>query len=200
MLNACKLMEAEEYYAKGYLNTAKDMYAALPEGFSYGDISAAARLETLNAHADFLEICGRWRCDAITSSVRQTHDSTGLWDEWEGDGSGYTVDITCVINDDDTVTMTAEAEYWRYTNYSLLSRNLKTTDNTMKFEYTGASRPSSVDEDYTNSFSGNHITSSLTIQPNNFVFSWLCVDENYSMDFTYRYKTNGTYDTFVEAH
>lgn len=198
MKNASMLMQAEEYMAKGYLNSALTIYEALPEGFSYNDISAADRIKNLQAHARFVELCGQWKSDNMDASVRQTHDSTGLWDQWDGDGWGYLADVTCVINSDDTVTITANANFWMYTNYSTLSKYLKNSDWSAKFTYTGKNVPYSIKLD--SDMLGYAVTGTLTMRKNNFKLDYQLKDANSSMNFTYTYKAFGTYDTLVKAY
>ena len=195
----CILKRANAYMSEGYLNNAKQLYESLPVTFSFDGIAVREQLNKIDSHKDFLDFCGQWKSNDMDASVRQTHDSTGLWDQWDGDGWGYTVDITCVINNDDTVTMRAEAEFWTYTNYSSLSAYLKNADRKEVFTYTGKSVPSSIKIADT-TFSGNEISGSLSIAKNNFKLNYQIKDRNSSMNFTYTYKAFGTYDTFVVKH
>ena len=199
MKNASVLLEAEDFWSKGYLNSAKTLYESLPEGFSYGGVDSASRINSLKKHEKYLEICGRWKSNKIEASVRSTHRSTGLWDAWENSGSPFYLEITCVINSDDTVTLKANANFYVFTNFSTQSRNLKTADKSTTFEYKGNSLPSSLPKK-TESITGSEITGSLTIKKNNFKFSYQIKDSNSSLYFTYTYKASGTYDTLVEMY
>ena len=190
MLQAVKLMQAEETMAEGRLNTARAMFQELPSGFSYNGVSVDDRLAALERHSSFVALCGQWNSTDMDASVRQTHVSTGLWDQWDGDGTNYKLTITCVINDDDTVTMTAKAAYWMYINYSSLSKNLKTLDMSKTFTYTGTSVPSVIEDG----------SSKLTISGQTFKFNYQLVDKNSSMNFNYTFKSFGTYDKLVEAY
>lgn len=197
MINASRLMQAEAYMEQGYLNTAKALYEAMPEGFSYNGVSSADRLESLDKHKDFVELCGQWKCNDMDASVRQTHISTGLWDQWDGDGYGYNLDITCVINDDDTVTMTAKASFWMYTNFSSLGNNLKYEDRSATFTYTGSSVPKNITNKY--SFT-NDYNEKLTISNKTFKLNCEVINKSYSINFNYTFKAFGTYDIFVKAY
>lgn len=197
MIHACKLMKAESFMAKGYLNTAKGLYEELPEEFTYNEISVSDRLELLKKHKKWVKLCGKWRSTNMDASVRQKHDSTGLWDQWTGDGSNYYLEVTCVINDDGTVTMKAKANFWMYTNYSTLSKYLKTSDSSATFEYTGKSVPSKIKDSYTFIYK---ISEELQIKDGYFKLNRKVTDNNSSMNFTYYYKSYGTYKELVEAY
>lgn len=196
-VNICVYMQAEANMEKGYLNTAKELYTTLPVDFSYdGGKSVEERLTSLEKFNSFVELCGVWKSSDMDASVRQTHKSTGLWDQWDGEGSNYTVEITCILNEDETATLTAKANFWQYTNYSSLSKNLKNTNTSCTFTYTGTSVPSKIDYslDFKYEYSGT-----LTIKNKTFALNYKILDKNSSMNFTYTYKSFGTYDTFVNA-
>ena len=197
MLNASKLMQAEGFWEDGYLNSAKELYESLPEGYTYNGVNAADRLAKLEQFKGFVALCGQWKCNSMNASVRQTHTSTGLWDQWDGESSGYLLDVTCVINEDDTATLTAKAGFWHYTNYSSLSKYLKTTTDSVTFTYTGTKVPAKMDYylDFTYTYSGT-----LTISGQTFKLNYVITDRNSSMNFDYTYKSYGTYDTLVKAY
>lgn len=199
MVSVCKFMEAESYMAKGYLNTAKGIYEELDTAFTYNDISVSDRLAQLKKHKAFVALCGQWQSNEMDASVRQTHDSTGLWDQWDGDGWSYVLDVTCVINDDNTVTMTAKANFWMYTNYSTLSKNLKNTNTSTTFTYTGKKVPKKIKQSSDFLYD---ITETLTINASKktFELNYKLKDANSSMNFTYTYKSFGKYDTLIKAY
>lgn len=195
MVTGCTYMQAEDYMEQGFLNTAKEIYTTLPSDFSYnGGKTVADRLASLEKYNAFVELCGVWNCATMTGSVTQTRDSTGAWDEWEADSENFDLAITCVLNEDETVTMTAVADFWYFTNYSTLFANLKTTSGSCVFTYTGTEVPatmySSVDSDYEN-------TGTLKIQNNSFAFDYKIINANAHMYYTYTYETYGTYNTLV---
>lgn len=197
MVNNCIYMQAEANMEKGYLNTAKSLYDALPDDFSYnGGKTVGDRLAQLEQFNSFVELCGIWQSSDMDSSVRQTHDSTGLWDQWDGNGWGYNVEVTCVLNDDNTATLKAKANFWHYNNYSSLSSNLKYGDDSCTFTYTGTSVPSKMDFslDFTYEYRGT-----LTIKGKTFKLDYKIVDANSSMNFTYTYKSFGTYDKLIKT-
>lgn len=197
MVNVCVYMQAEENMGKGYLNTAKALYSSLPSDFSYGEgKSVEERLASLEKFNAFVELCGVWKSSNMDASVRQTSKSTGRWNQWDGEGSNYTLEITCVLNEDETATLTAKANFWYYTNYSSLSKNLETANTSCSFTYTGINVPSTLDYslDFTYEYSGT-----LTINNKNFTLSYQILNKNSSVYFTYTHKSFGTYDTFMNT-
>lgn len=192
----CTFLQAEANMDKGYLNTAKALYESLPADYSYEGKSVEDRLAKLEKFNSFVELCGVWKCNDMDASVRQTHDSTGLWDQWDGDGWGYELEITCLLNDDDTATMKAKANFWHYSNYSSLSKNLKNSDDSCTFTYTGTTVPTKMD--YSLNFNYEY-SGTLKISGKTFKLDYQILDKNSSMNFTYTYKSFGTYDTFVKA-
>ena len=197
MISFCIFMQAEAYMDKGYLNTAKELYKSLPADYSYDGTSVEDRLAKLEKFNSFVELCGVWKCDDMDASVRQTHTSTGLWDQWDGDGWGYELHITCLLNDDDTATLNAKANFWHYTNYSSLSKNLKNSDDSCTFTYTGKTVPAKLD--YSLNFNYEY-SGTLKISGKTFKLDYQILDKNSTMNFTYTYKSFGTYDTFVKAY
>ncbi len=198
MIQNSVYMQAETEFNNGHLNTAKALYTTLPSKFSYNNGKRVEdRLAALKKFNSFVELCGTWSCSDMDASVRQTHDSTGLWDQWDGDGWGdYEVEITCVLNDDDTVTMKAKANFWHYSNYSSLSKYLKTTNDSCTFTYTGKTVPTKMDYslDFNYAYRGT-----LTFSGKTFKLNYSIVDSNSSMNFTYTYKSFGTYNKLVKA-
>lgn len=190
MAQKCNLAQAKAKMNEGHLNEAKAILEKLPGDLKYDGNQADQLLNKINKHGDYLAVCGRWKSANIHSNITQTHDSTGLWDSWDGDGTGYCLDVTCVINDDDTVTMNAVAHYWLYKNFSSLSSNLRTGDYTKTFKDTGASLPGSMSTD----------NATLSVAPGNFGFDFSLTDPNVSINFTYSWTSNGTYTELVKAY
>jgi len=187
----CTFLKAEENWDKGYLNTAKALYQNLPEDYSYNNISVKDRLAKLKKFNSFVKLCGKYNCADVKGTVRQKHDSTGIWHEWTAHGYNYGMTLVCYINADDTVTIDAKVDFWHYTNYSSLSKYLKTTNTSETFTYMGTKVPKKLTYSFnwTYSYSGT-----LTPGKNNtFKFEYKIVDKNSSMNFTYTYKSSGTY-------
>lgn len=199
MYNTCVFLEAEDdVLIKGHLNSAKALYEQLPADFSYNGKTAAGRLAQLEKFKSFVELCGVWKAANMDASVRQTHVSTGLWDQWDGNGWNYTMELTCTLNDDDdTANITAKANCWTYTNFSSLSKYLKYSDTSCTFHYTGTRVPGKMD--YSLSFNYEY-TGHLTIKSGKkFALDYQILDRNSSLNFNYLYKSFGTYDTLVNA-
>jgi len=194
MAASCDLMVAEEFWAKGYLNTAKAIYEELPEDLEYNGVSVEHRLAQLKKFKKFVKLCGKWKASGECKAyVRQTHYSTGLWDAWTttwDDPYDYLV-ITCVINEDGTVTMSGYAEYMRHTTYSSLSAYLKPTSDTAYFTWTGKKFPSSVkcsDRE------------KLTIDGTKVNLKYSYTDRSESVNFKYKYTSTWKYRDLVEAY
>lgn len=181
----CTFMEAEAYYKDGDLAKAQELFSTFSPDFAFDGVSAKTRLETLKNRADLVKLCGTWEGRGGNMSVRQTHDSTGLWDQWDAEFTDR-IQIKCVINDDGTVTIKGTAKYYTYTNYSSLSKYLKTLELSATFEKTGSQIPNEL---YSSSIA------TLTYDGSKFILKYKLVDSNSSMNFTYTYISNITYDT-----
>ncbi len=194
MVYACDLLDAETYWNKGYLNTAKEKYEKLPEGFAYNGVSVDSRLADLKKFSKFVALCGKWQAKGECKiRTRQTHISTGLWDEWTSTYSSpaHYITITCVINGDGTVTMKGKAEYVCYINYSSLSKYLKTVNTSASFTYTGKSVPSSIKASS---------TETIKISGTKFTMDYSYKNTSTSVNFNYLYRSNWTYSTLKEKY
>ncbi len=127
-----ELMYAEKLYNDGCLNEA-EIHFENQTGREYDNVSADARLETLNKYSAFVEVCGDWKA---SHGYMQTKDITGGYSTgWNIDSDDYrriltdcSVHIQCHI-ENDTVRMCVTYSYFRYTNFSvvadLLNRELR---------------------------------------------------------------------------
>lgn len=193
-INACKLLEAEDFWKEGYLASAQKIYSELPRDFSYDGISVSSRIDLLNKYSSFVNICGKWRAtgDCI-ATVRQVSKDYDDWHEWTStfsDPSDY-LTIICIINDDGTVTISGTAEYCRHTRYSSLSAYLNLQNKWTKFSKTVSSVPNNMSIE-------DHVV--LTYSGGKFGLSYSYTDKSVSMYFDYVYKTNYTYGTREEVY
>lgn len=194
MVNACDLMVAEEFWAKGYLNTAKAIYDELPEDLEYNGVSVEHRLAQLKKFKSFVKLCGKWKPSGeCKAKVRQTHRSTGIYHYWTTtwDAPADYLIITCVINEDGTVTMSGSAEYMRHTTYSSLSAYLKPVSDTAYFTWTGKKMPSSIK---------CSSTEKIKIDDGKVNLSYSYTDYSESVNFKYKYTSTWKYRTLVEAY
>lgn len=184
-VNYCNIMLAEEKYKSGNLADAKKMFEDLDKNLEFDGIKVLNRLETLEKYKDYVKLCGTWSGTNGKFSVRQTHDSTGLWDQWDND---YVAELklSCIINEDGTVTLKGDAKYYIYTNYSSLSKYLKAPQKSLTINKTVTSIPNEI-------ASGNNVK--LTYSGGKFSLVYDYKDSNSSMNFTYRYKSSITYNT-----
>ena len=179
----CDLMIAEATYQDGDLPKAQSLFEALPSDLTFNGVSVSNRLKTLNEKADIVALCGNWKGTGGNLSVRQTHNSTGLWDQWDATYTDY-LTLKCVLKDDGTVTFKGQANFYVYTNYSSLSKNLNTLELDVDFAQTGTSIPREL---YSDS------TTKLTYDGNSFHLNYDYTNDNYSMNFKYRFKSSISY-------
>ena len=105
--------------------------------------STEINIAYLKKNEKLVAMCGTWSGKNGNMSVRQTHDSTGLWDQWDGNFTD-SMTLKCILNDDGTFTLKGKAKYYVYLNYSSLSTNLKTLEMSEDFTVTGKSIPASI--------------------------------------------------------
>lgn len=184
-VNYSNLMLAEEQYKKGNLVSAKKMFSDLDKDLEFNDLKVSDRLEILEKYKDYVNLCGIWTGTNGKFSVRQTHDSTGLWDQWDNQYNAE-LNLKCIINEDGTVTLKGDAKYYIFTNYSSLSQYLKTPQKSLSINKTVSSIPSEI-------ATGTNVR--LTYSGGKFSLVYDYKDANSSMYFTYRYKSSITYNT-----
>lgn len=179
----CELMIAEDAYKDGDLPKAQELFSALPKKLTYNGISVDKRLKLLKKNDKLVKLCGSWKGTNGTCSVRQIYKSTGSWDEWTCDYTDY-LTIKCILNDDGTFTIKGKAKFYVYTNYSSLSYLLDTDEKTVSFSKTGKTIPETL---YSNS------NTTLKYNGSSFVLNHDYTNPNYSINFTYRFKSSVTY-------
>ncbi|MDO4380800.1 MAG: tetratricopeptide repeat protein, partial [Clostridia bacterium] len=135
------LMLAEEDLKEGKLSDAWKEFSKLPKNLEFKGIKVSDRLALLRKHKDMVDLCGGWMGEG-KMAVRQTHDSTGLWDQWDADFSLAPLTFRCIINKDGTYTFKGTATYIYYTNYSSISSYLKDKSDTISFSQKGKTIPS----------------------------------------------------------
>lgn len=178
----CDLMAAEELFRDGELKKAKEAFEKLPSDLTFNDVSVSARLATLKEHAEAVSMCGTFKGSG-NMTVRQTHDSTGIWDQWDCEYVDY-LTLKVVINADGTYTYKGTAKYYIYTNYSSLSAYLKSTEMTETFTQTGTSLPKEL--------TSNSLVK-MTYSNGKIKLDFTLKDANSSVNFTYKYTSSITY-------
>ncbi len=135
-ITTCSFLAAEEHYADGSLNTAKELYEKLPSDFSYDGVTVAERLATLEKFKAFLPLCGTWDASDNANQVKTICSSSQYY--WVGKPKANNGQITvkCVIGSDGKVTVRGEVEFVRYSNYSIISSFLRTTRENISFDQT----------------------------------------------------------------
>ncbi len=196
-INASNLMLAEEKYQDGALSDAKKVFEKLPKNFTYNDISVATRIKTLNDYKNFVNLTGTWKGSNGKMNVRQTHDSTGIWEDWTANYS-ESFNIKCKIKDDGSVDISGNVRFYSYTNYSTLSTLLNQKEFTVPIKINvkkGKSIPSKLVSSYPALISKSGATgkANVTYSSGNIKLSFSLVDSNYSANFTYKYTSNITF-------
>jgi len=137
LINNCDFMIAEEYYAKKNYDMAYSIYAALPYNFSYNGIAASTRMGGINVYNYVKGLAGKYNVAKGDYRVTQTSKSYGSYNYWynteKGPGS---MEVSAVINNDGTVTISGNASGKRYTNYSSISAGVKEGFYDAKFSTT----------------------------------------------------------------
>lgn len=179
----CELMIAESAFQDGDLKEAQELFSKLPKNLTYNGVNVAKRLELLAKNKKLVEMCGNWKGTNGKLSVRQIHKSTGLWDQWDGTYQDY-LTVKCILNNDGTFNIKGTAKYYVYTNYSSLSYRLKSRERTASFSKTGKSIPETL---YSDS------TTTIKYDGSNFILNYDNTNNNYSINFDYRFKSSITY-------
>ena len=198
MVYAAKLQTAENYWSDGRLNSAQKAYEELPEDFVFEGVSVADRLALLKKYSAFAELCGVWNCDEMRGSVRKTDTNTGTWSQWNATGQGYKLYITCKINDDDTVTIDAAANFWRFIGYSENKQDLHTTADSIHFSDTVTEVPSILTQAYSNSSAS--ISATLWISEKYMRLEYTRKETSILSINSNTYTANGTYDVMQRAY
>ncbi len=182
--NTIAFDEAEELYQSGNLPAAQEAFADLPRSFERNGVTVAQRRQALKDHQAFVNMCGDYTSTTGECEVRQTHKSTGRWYNWTADISGYTAHVSCVINDDGSVTVSGSASFYRYTNFSTISAGVDGTQDTVNFSFNTSSLPNGRDI-------GDN--AELTYSDGKLSLHYYRVDRNEDLYFDYLYRTDISY-------
>lgn len=180
------LLSAEEDYEDGNLSAAQQAFASLPRELTWDGVNVGQRQDTLAAHQAFVDMCGSYRISSGQCEVRQTHNSTGIWNNWTADlgSGGYTADIRCTINGDGSVHVTGSADYYRYTTFSVISEGVEGTNDTASFSLTLSSPPADTPvKDYT----------TITWSNGTLSLHYGQTDNSQDVYFTYFYRVDVSY-------
>lgn len=188
--NASFLLYANDCMEKGKLMQAKTSLEKVSSGYTYNGISKDNLWNKLTQNADWVNLTGKWY--SISGSAVTNCKSRDLWYDggsWSNEiGNGdYTLDITCMINDDDTITVTGKGEIMIFTNWSTIQLGLHYDMNhSISFKKTIPSskydEPIWIDSNTSLKFGTDQINLNYTYD-----------DLNSTTHFIYKYTTNITY-------
>ncbi len=196
LVNTSGLMVAKYDMAEGNLNAAKKELELLPLDCSYEDIDAASLLNLLDSNSDWVSVCGNWISVSGEASANCRSNITsyngGTWtsDYNEGD---YNLNISCVINNDGTVSVTGKGAILVLTEWSTIRIGVKYDEDysinfDKKISATDFGKPIQIDE-YT----------TLTLGKDNLSVKYYNRDSNASVHFVYTYTSNVSYQKEADA-
>ena len=186
LINACRLLTAENLLNENKFNEAKDILKQLPSDFSYEGISVSGRLGMLNKASALLNAMGTWRATYNYIESKNTHISTGIWNNWYIDETNpsQTVEIDCKYNGNGAFNLEGKVKFYRFTNYSSLAKYCVESMHTISFKADNiTSMPGKFDV-------GSDAT--LTFSDGAFRLKY-SVRDNYSVNFYNLYNSTVTY-------
>lgn len=184
MVKVCALLEAKDEMDAGKLNSAKEKLEKIPADFTYNDMNAGELLNKINSHSEWLNICGMWSLTTGKAISSQGGAYGGYTWTSDFDSGQNQLEVTCIINDDDSVTVKTLGSFMVYTNYSVISAGLTWEFHSITTQKTVNNFGSIAIDDYTTlNLSGSQITA-----------NYKKVDNTQDVYFTYTYETNVAYE------
>ena len=181
----CDFMAAKSDFDKGNLNAAKKAFSSLPEDLTVNGKSVADYLVQLEQNSSWVDICGKWVCKSGTAITKETHRSTGSWDSWEYDmsySSMASLEVRCVLKDDSTVDVSITGDFFKLTNYSILSAQVHQTTHAV-YVNKNVSSMGSIESDS---------CTTITLGTDAIKIDYKKVDDTSNAYFTDTYTTNCT--------
>jgi len=183
LLNAAK---GEEYLHSNNISKALEFYNKVPSNCTIEGYDIQGRKNNLNKLKVFSDICGTWKATSNYISVKNIWNYDGRWDSWYIDETipSQSLTIKCVVNNDNTVTVTGKVYFYVYNNYSSLKVYCQASSTSRSFEWknvTSIPRSTNIDNDTT-----------LTYSNGVFKISYSKTD-NYSVNFHNVYSSTVTY-------
>ncbi len=188
-IEKCSFMIAESYFQDGELQKAQEEFEKLPKTYTVDGVKVENRLKLLNKYKDLVYLCTTWMGRNGKITVRQTHDSTGLWEEWTADYTNN-IHVKCYLKENGEYKFECTANYYRYSNYSSISSALRTQELSTTFTATGK-------ETLPTKFKSSSKYATLDFSNGSFNLKYDYIDDNYSMNFTYRYKSPISYGNHI---
>ena len=147
-------------------------------------MNAGELLNKINSHSEWLNICGMWSLTTGKAISSQGGAYGGYTWTSDFDSGQNQLEVTCIINDDDSVTVKTLGSFMVYTNYSVISAGLTWEFHSITTQKTVNNFGSIAIDDYTTlNLSGSQITA-----------NYKKVDNTQDVYFTYTYETNVAYE------
>ncbi len=180
--NYCNMAVAESYLTNGKLIEAIDIYNSLPAETEFNGVTAQTRQNALGQYKGFITTYSGSYNGNGKMITTQIHKRTGITEGWEGQCT-KPGKIRFEVNKDGTLQMIGSFDYEYFYNYSVLSRNLKSSTDTLEINQTITSVPTQIAD-------GN---ATLTFENGSVVLHYFVNSPNEDQYFTYEYETTITY-------
>lgn len=176
----CKLMLAKELYDEGSLNEAKISLNEVKNGTSYNGVCVEALLDNIEENAEWLPVCGRWKCTNGQLETKQ-EGTYGYYNSWFRDVTTTEswIEIRCKINEDGSVTVVTEGYIPIYTNYSSISAYLIESKKSLSSSSNMESLETISVDNYT----------TVDIYDSKIIVQYKKIDQNVDVYFDYIYTT-----------
>lgn len=194
--NASFLLCANEFMKEGVLKEAKERLEELPANYSYNGINRDELLNTLNKNNNWVQLDGKW--SSISGKAEAGCKSRDGWyngGTWyiDFDKGDYSLDINCIFNDDNTVTVSGKGTILVYTEWSTISIGLEHN----RFYDVSFKKTIPVSKFNETIWINNH--TSLKLGTNQLKLNYSFVDKNRDTSFIYTYTTNVTYGNKIAS-
>lgn len=188
--NASFLLCANEFMKEGELKKAKEHLEKLPDNYSYDGINRDELLDILNKNSNWVQLDGKWSSTAGKAEAgcksRNGWYNGGTW-FIDSDKGEHTLDINCIFNNDNTVTVSGKGKITVFTDWSTVQIGLdynKFYDISFKKTIPVSKFNESI---WIDSYT------SLKLGTDQLKLNYTYVDDKRDTSFIYTYTTNVTY-------
>lgn len=195
-INNALFLNAEEAYKDGNLAVAKANFQKVDKDYEYNNVKVSDRLDTLNKYSSYVSLAGDYSGSG-KMEVREIWKYDGSWESWYSSYSD-SAKIRCVINDDGSVKITGNVDFYSYTNWSTISSYVNSKEISVPIAIDvkkGNKMPTTLASGWPalTANSGTVGKAKVTFESGKLKLSFDLNDKNYSQSFTHRYMSNATY-------